>query len=117
MPAYIRRRDLDNRRVIAWRLTSEPLKRINTTEPNIELAAPDLLDRAREALGDLALAIERERPRRVDHADNGDRSSKQREQRSSDSTDLGRALVRVEATGRGHPVGSPRDHRREECNH
>jgi hypothetical protein len=69
--AHERREDLDDRAVVLGRLLRESLERVDATEANVERRTAELVDRAHEPLGQLALGVldppvARERPEGVD---------------------------------------------------
>jgi hypothetical protein len=64
--------------VLFWRFVGDALQRVDAAEADLDLVVTELLDGAREAFGDLAAAVERERTGGIDRADDGDRAGQQR---------------------------------------
>jgi hypothetical protein len=86
-------------------MLSDALERKDAAEADVDLVMPELLDCSREALGDLTLAVERIRPRRVHRADCGKDASEHGQQCGSHAPDLLCAVLAAQSVGRGQPLG------------
>ena len=90
--------------VVGSGVPGDALEGVDTAEADIDRAVAELLDRLREAVGQLAGAVQRERAGRIDRADHRYAACEQRQRRGAHALLRGQAIPRGETIGFGEPL-------------